>query len=193
MSQLSRKKIFLPFVPKPQLDISRRVLRGPDGKSLHVLGAFNAPMSIDSRFDRSSRHTVYVIRGLHVHVFTRTSSDSSTSRSTTSSSRQPLSYDDRQSWLQEQCNLGLSPTLHWSRGNARNAAPYSLSRQCYTLLAQYAMSGTCPLIAKVDATLGKMESQGVIRRIDEPTEWCAGMVVVPKSNVMFASVEISRS
>ena len=39
-----------------------------------------------------------------------------------------------------------------------------------------------PLIAKVDATLGKMESQGVIRQIDEPTEWCAGMVVVPKSN-----------
>ena len=78
------------------------------------------------------------------HVFTRTSSDSSTSRSTTSSSRQPLSYDHRQSWLQEQCNFGLSPTLHWSRVNARNAAPYSFSRQCYTLLALYATSGTCP-------------------------------------------------
>ena len=25
-----------------------------------------------------------------------------------------------------------------------------------------------------------MESMGVITRIDEPTEWCAGMVVVPK-------------
>ena len=47
--------------PKPQLDISRRVLRGPDGIPLHVLGAFNAPMSIDSGFDRPSRHTVYVI------------------------------------------------------------------------------------------------------------------------------------
>ena len=28
--------------------------------------------------------------------------------------------------------------------------------------------------------LQRMESMGVITRIDEPTEWCAGMVVVPK-------------
>ena len=27
-----------------------------------------------------------------------------------------------------------------------------------------------------------MESMGVITRIDEPTEWCAGMVIVPKQN-----------
>lgn len=29
--------------------------------------------------------------------------------------------------------------------------------------------------------LGKMEEQGVISRVEEPMEWCAGMVVVPKS------------
>ena len=127
--------------PKLQLDISRRILRGPDGKPLHILGAFNAPMSINSRFDRSSRHTVYVTMAC-----TRLYSDVQRFKhfSTTSSSRQPISYDNRQSWLQEQCHLGLSPTLYWPRGNARNAAPYSLSRQCYTLLALYATSGTCP-------------------------------------------------
>ena len=27
-----------------------------------------------------------------------------------------------------------------------------------------------------------MENLGVISRVDEPTPWCAGMVVVPKSN-----------
>ena len=42
---------FSSICPKPQLDISRRVIRGPNGKPLHVLGAFNTPMSIDSRFD----------------------------------------------------------------------------------------------------------------------------------------------
>ena len=42
---------FSPIRSKPQLDISRRVLRGPDGIPLPVLGAFNAPMSIDSHFD----------------------------------------------------------------------------------------------------------------------------------------------
>ena len=27
-----------------------------------------------------------------------------------------------------------------------------------------------------------MQVLGVIQRVDEPTMWCAGMVVVPKSN-----------
>ena len=33
---------------------------------------------------------------------------------------------------------------------------------------------------KVKEELEKMESMGVISRVDEPTEWCAGMVVAPK-------------
>ena len=39
-----------------------------------------------------------------------------------------------------------------------------------------------PLMDKVKAELTRMEELGVISRIDEPTEWCAGMVVVPKSS-----------
>ena len=37
-----------------------------------------------------------------------------------------------------------------------------------------------PLLSKVKEELQRMESMGVITRIDKPTEWCAGMVVVPK-------------
>lgn len=39
-----------------------------------------------------------------------------------------------------------------------------------------------PLIGKVKEELQRMEEMGVIRRVEEPTEWCAGMVVVPKKN-----------
>ena len=39
-----------------------------------------------------------------------------------------------------------------------------------------------PLLPKVKAELQRMEDLGVISRIDEPTEWCAGIVVVPKPN-----------
>ena len=35
---------------------------------------------------------------------------------------------------------------------------------------------------KVQTELTRMESLGVISRVDEPTPWCAGMAVVPKSN-----------
>ena len=39
-----------------------------------------------------------------------------------------------------------------------------------------------PLLPKVKAELERMEQLGVITRVDEPTDWCAGMVVVPKPN-----------
>ena len=34
----------------------------------------------------------------------------------------------------------------------------------------------------VKVELERIESQGVISKISEPTEWCSGMVVVPKAN-----------
>ena len=37
-----------------------------------------------------------------------------------------------------------------------------------------------PLLNKVKAELERMENMGVISKVDVPTEWCAGMVVVPK-------------
>ena len=138
-------------------------------------------MSIDSRFDRSSRHTVYVIRGLHtsllgrpaiqaLHVLQRPQVDSLSAMTTDNPGYNNNVISD---YPQLFTGLGeMHRTLHHIH-LADNATPYSLSTPRRVPVA---------LIAKVDATLGKMESQGVIRRIDEPTEWCAGMVVVPKSN-----------
>lgn len=37
-----------------------------------------------------------------------------------------------------------------------------------------------PLMSKVKAELERMENLGVISKVDIPTDWCAGMVVVPK-------------
>ena len=39
-----------------------------------------------------------------------------------------------------------------------------------------------PLRGKVEEELLRMEAAGVISRVDEPTPWCAGMVVVPKKS-----------
>ena len=39
-----------------------------------------------------------------------------------------------------------------------------------------------PLLPKVKCELEKMERKGVISKINEPTDWCSGMVVVPKPN-----------
>ncbi len=37
-----------------------------------------------------------------------------------------------------------------------------------------------PLMSKVKYELEDMDNQGVITRVEQPTDWCAGMVVVPK-------------
>ena len=39
-----------------------------------------------------------------------------------------------------------------------------------------------PLHKKVNDHLAQMESQGIISKVEVPTPWCAGMVVVPKQN-----------
>lgn len=39
-----------------------------------------------------------------------------------------------------------------------------------------------PLLPKVKTELERMEHLGVISKVNEPTDWCAGMVVVPKPN-----------
>ena len=39
-----------------------------------------------------------------------------------------------------------------------------------------------PLLSKVKGELARMEQMHIISKVDEPTEWCAGMVVVPKAN-----------
>ena len=53
------------------------------------------------------------------------------------------------------------------------ARPYSLSVPRRVAI---------PLFPKVKEELLRMEELGVISPVTEPTDWCAGMVVVPKSN-----------
>ena len=40
-----------------------------------------------------------------------------------------------------------------------------------------------PLMNRVKAELQRMQSIGVITSVKEPTEWCSGIVVVPKSGL----------
>jgi len=39
-----------------------------------------------------------------------------------------------------------------------------------------------PLMGRVREELQRMERMGVIAKVEGPTDWCAGMVVVPKAN-----------
>lgn len=62
--------------------------------------------------------------------------------------------------------------------------PYTIKLQPdatpYSLKAPRRIS--LPLMPKVKNELELMEKIGVISRVEEPTDWCLGMVVVPKKN-----------
>ena len=50
-----------------------------------------------------------------------------------------------------------------------------------------------PLMQKVKKELEAMEASGIISRVEQPTDWCAGMVVVPKqSGKIRVCVDLTR-
>ena len=52
----------------------------------------------------------------------------------------------------------------------------------YALTTPRRVAIAIPLLPQVKAELESMEAMEVITRVDVRTDWCAGMVVVPKSN-----------
>ena len=53
------------------------------------------------------------------------------------------------------------------------AKPFNLTTPCRIPI---------PLLPEVKAKLKRMEDMNVIERVDQPTEWCSPIVVVPKKN-----------
>ena len=164
---------------KPSLAKPNRLLRGPDGRKLSVQGLFETLLSTTKtlKFDHSSRQTVYVVRGLQLpllgrpaiaalHLFSQIDAIPPDTRKL--SEAQIYTHFSR-----------LFSGLGEFRGRAHrihlraNAIPYSLTTPRRVPL---------PMRDRVAAELKRMETLGVIRKVDEPTDWCAGMVVVPKAN-----------
>ena len=60
--------------------------------------------------------------------------------------------------------------------------PYTIQlRQDATLVSQSVVRRVAiPLMQLIKQELEQMEKLGVITRVEQPTDWCAGMVVVPK-------------
>ena len=54
-----------------------------------------------------------------------------------------------------------------------DAKPFSLFTACKIPI---------PLCDKVQNEIARMEASGVISKVDQPTEWCSGMVVVQKKS-----------
>ena len=72
------------------------------------------------------------------------------------------------------------PKLFTGLGNLGNAYEIKLKPDAVPHALYTSRNVPIPLRAKVTEELNRMEEMGVISKVEEPTEWCAGMVVVPK-------------
>lgn len=74
------------------------------------------------------------------------------------------------------------PELFHGLGKMKTAYKISLREDAAPMCLFAPRRVPHPLVEKVKQQLGKMEKSKIITRVTEPTEWCSGMVVVPKAN-----------
>ena len=160
----------------PKLQRPDRVLRGPDGKGLPVLGQFQAKLSIPlNSISKSSHQPIYVIHRLRLpllglpviqalHVLKHIDSmpaDEYTDLSVFESF--PAIFSGLSQFK------GRPHQIHLTD----DAVPFALTTPRRVPL---------PMTAHICSELKRMEDLRIIRKVDQPTDWCAGMVVVPKTN-----------
>nr|XP_050024392.1 uncharacterized protein K02A2.6-like [Dermacentor andersoni] len=148
-----------------KLDQVDTLLTGPGGQPLRVLGSYVARLQWQGK---TSCQRLYVIQSLTVPLLglpalqalqvVRFLDQLKTSKATLHAE-----LFNGLGTLKDEYNIRLKP----------DAVPFSLSVPRRIPI---------PLLEIVHRDLDKLESAGVIRRVDKPTPWCSGIVVVRKGD-----------
>ena len=153
---------------QPQLTTTSKILHGPSQQQLKTIGQFWGTFF---HKNKEVKQLTYVVEGLKTNLLglpaitaleLAVRVDSATEPTTDIQHRYPSIFQGLGN-LGEEFGICLKP----------GAVPRSLFAPKHVPL---------PLRPKVEEELNRMESIGVISRVDEPTPWCAGMVVVPKKD-----------
>ena len=159
MSERTYRDLQLGPLKKPS-----KFLYGP-GESLDVMGQVTVKITVGSR---SSKQTVFVVRGLRRDLM---GLPAITSLNLARQIGQTIAKTDFKQRFPKVFsglgNLGDEYCIKLRDG----AVPYSLFTP---------RNVDIPLRDKVHKELEQMEAMGMISKVSQPTEWCAGMVVVPK-------------
>lgn len=147
-----------------RLGASTRPLFGPGGNVLNVLGVARETLR---RGEKMAEEDIYVVKDLHTALLGRPAIQQLQLVSRADS----ITMDTVKQQYPKLCSgLGLVRRPYALKLKP-GAVPFSLSTPRRVPL---------PLMGKVREEIGRMEKMGVITKIEEPTEWCAGMVVVQK-------------
>ena len=156
------------LIGKPKLELPSKVLYGPSRNPLNVLGHFKTKLYHKNTIVEQQ---VYVIKGLKSNLlgFPAFVALNLVARIDVASS------DDNSKSIKERF-----PTIFTGLGNLGEAYTIKLKSNVEPHALFVPRRVPLPLREKVLVELNRMESIGVISKVNEPTAWCAGMVVVPK-------------
>ena len=159
-------------IGQPQLNPSDRTLRGPDSHIIPTLGKFVGTFNLRTRTHQVESE-VYVAQGLSKSLLGRPTIldfDLIKRIASIDRTRELSPSDDFPSLF---CGLGKLEGEYTIKLED-DARPFSLSTPRRVAI---------PLLKSVRQELERMEKLGVIAKVTQPTEWCSGMVVVPKANL----------
>ena len=152
-------------VGKPELTPPNRTLRGPDSTVINTLGKFTATFTWNAR---QAEGEVYVAKRLTKSLLGRpTIKDLDLLRIVAAVHSDPK---------------GQFPSLFQGLGKLKDEYHIELMEDAKPFALSTPRRVAIPLMKRVRQELTRMEKMGVISKISQPTEWCAGMVVVPKTN-----------
>ena len=141
---------------------------GPDQTTLTVMGQFTAYLK--SRADSCNQTIYYVVPGLHMPLLDRPAIEVLGLIKLASCIEDGKMLDPQKCFPALFGNLGkLQRPYHIQLKDG--AKPFALTALLRVLI---------PLLPKVKIELERMKQLGVIVPVREPTDWCSGMVVVPK-------------
>ena len=143
-------------------------LHGPNNQELPVRGCLKATLEYRNA---TVVEDVYVVPGLHTPLLGRPAIESLGLITRVASigltgDQIPLQY----------------PNLFKGLGKLKGEYTIRLREGACPFALMTPRRVAIPLLPKVKAELERMEQLGVISPVEEPTEWCAGMVVAQKAN-----------
>ena len=154
-------------IGQPVLTPPTRSLRGPDAKPIRSQGKFSGTISLQ---DQVATEEIYVVSGLTKPLLGRPAINQLKFIQRLGSVNRTMTPKDQFPSLFQGLGKLEEPYTIQLREDAR---PFALATPRRVAI---------PLLKSVQQELERMESMGVISRVNQPTEWCAGMVVVPKAS-----------
>lgn len=163
ISKARHEKIGSPPLLQPS-----RTLRGPSNYPLPVAGCFTGKLKHGSQ---EVQQEIFVVRNLRRQLLGRPAIDA-----LGLVVRVGAIFDDNTSAVQ------LFPQLFNGLGKLEGEYEIKLRPDFKPYAISVPRRVAVPFLNKVRTELERMERLGVIAKVEVPTDWCAGMVVVPKTN-----------